>query len=1032
MKNILLILSIAFCGNLFAQSFTVKGRVISTEDRNGMPGVTVLIQNTMTGAVTDNNGYYTVNVSSGNAVLHFSAVGFVSLEVPVNNRTEINVSLEPDVTTLEEVIVVGYGEQKKASIVGAISNARNEDLKKATPSNLTAAIGGRVTGALVRLGDGNVGGGDARYSAAELDNAAIYIRGRATTNTATPLVLIDGVESSFSRVNPEDVEQFSVLKDASATAVYGVRGANGVILITTKQGMLGKPKVTINMQKRMHKHLNYPHPLGAYDYAVLYNEANRNAGQNETYKEEDIEHWRLKDDPVGHPDVDWYEEMLKDHFFEDQYNMNIVGGTEFVKYYISGEYNHAGGPFDAPKKLENDYKRYNLRTNFDFKISSSTDLSVKLNGRLESRGDINYGESTGQRYYGSFWYGILSSAVNVAPIRNPNGTWAYGDGNLWNLRAILDESGYRMRLSNTLDVSTNLKQKLDFILPGLSVRGMYGSVFSSGSRRLEGPEQIPALWSYDPVSQKYTLRRPEAARSYSIEYSNLPYARRTQVELALNYEKSIAEKHNIGAMVVLMQSKSESNADLPVSHRGVAGRITYGYKSKYLSEVNMGYNGSDQFNKDNRYALFPSASVGWVISEENFMKDNVKFLDFLKIRASYGTAGNDKIGSYRYLYRYEFNSTSARWTDYQNEIYNFGVNPVSQSGMREGTLGNDKVTWEVAKKANLGLDFRMWGSRIRIVADIFREKRDNILATRGDVPSQSGIAGRLPAQNIGKVTNKGYEFELSYTDKFGDFDISIGGNYTYAHSNIDYIAETQLLYPWMMRVNHPVGQPSGYIWTGKFYNVDDLTNPAVPKPTGTVYAGDLMFEDLNGDGIIDNYDITYDKQIGYSTIPEIIYGFNTGFGFKGFYLDLFWQGAAHVSSRYNNELRYEFYAKNVLPYHKDRWVYDPDRGLDTRATAKYPLLIVGGSAQTRVNSSFQYLNSAFLRLKTAELGYNFPKQWVAKLRMSALRLYLSGSNLLTFDSIGWIDPEYNPDSTGNRGNSYPQTKFYSLGLTVSF
>lgn len=1031
MRNLyILLFSIVFCGQILGQEITVKGRIISPEDPNGIPGVTIMLKAAHTGTVTDLNGYYSLKVPSPDAVLLFSSIGFVTEEIKVGNRTVINLTLEPDVKVLDEVVVVGYGEQKKASIVGAVSNIRNNDLKRAAPSNLSAAIGGRVTGALVRLGDGNLGGGDARYSSAELDNAQIFIRGKATTNMATPLILVDGVESSFSRINPEDVEQFSVLKDASATAIYGVRGANGVILVTTKQGVIGKPRITLNLQGRMHQPLKYPHPLGAYDYAVLYNEANRNMGSKETYSDEDIEHWRLKDDPIGHPDVDWYDEVIKNHFFEEQYNLNITGGTESVKYYVSAEYNHAGGPFASHKELENDYKRYNLRSNFDFKITSTTDLGVKLNGRQESRGDINYGESTGQRYYGSFWYGIVSSANNVAPIYNPNGTYAYGDGNNWNLRAVLNEGGYRVRLSNSLDANLNLKQKLNFILPGLSARVMFGAIFSSGSRRVVGGETIPALWGYDPVKDKYTLKRAEAAKSFGVDNTNLPYARKMHWEFALNYDKTFAEKHKVGALILYTQDSSESNYDLPVSHRGLAGRITYDYKSKYLAEVNMGYNGSDQFNKGNRYALFPSASLGWVVSEERFMKDNVKFIDFLKVRGSFGTAGNDKIGGYRYLYKYEFNPTDGRWTDYQNEIYNFGVTPNSQSGIREGTLGNEHVSWEVAKKANVGIDVYFWENRFKFTSDVFQEKRDNILAIRADVPTQTGLTNsKLPAQNIRKVTNKGYEFELSYTETFGGLEVNIGGNYTFARSNVDYMAEVQMRYPYMMSVNHPVGQPFGYEWTGKFYDYDDLTNSKVPKPSGTVYAGDLMFEDLNKDGVIDNYDR---KAIGYTTIPEIIYGFNTSFAYKGFYLDLFWQGAAHVSSRYINELRYEFYARNVLPFHKDRWVYDPERGLDTRETAKYPSLILGGSTWTRENSSFQYLNSAFLRLKSAEFGYNFSTAFCQRMHLAGLRVFLSGSNLLTFDDIGYIDPEYNSDSSGNRGNSYPQTKFYAVGLSVTF
>lgn len=1018
----LLLLCIAFHG-IYAQEIFVTGKVISDEDRQSIPGVNIVIQGTTQGTVTDVDGNYRIRVPSTESVLVFSSIGFVTQEIRVGNRTLINVTMEPDVLALSEVVVVGYGEQRKASIVGAISNVRTDELRQAAPSNLTGALAGRVTGALARLGDGNIGGGSDRNTNGTMDDAQIYIRGRATTNSAQPLILVDGVESSFSRINPEDIEQLSVLKDASATAVYGVQGANGVILITTKSGQLGKPKISLSSQLRMHQPLKFPHPLGSYDYAVLYNEALQNMGQAPRYTDEDLEHWRLGDDPYGHPDVDWYDELLKDYFLEQQHVLNLTGGTESVKYYISGEYNHAGGPFDAGEGLESKYDRYNVRSNLDFSLTKSTDLSVKLNGRVENKGDVNHGEPTGNRYYGSFWYNILNNLSNESPIYNPNGTYAFGPRANFNAMADLKDGGYRTRVNNTAEVNFNLKQKLDFITQGLSARGMFGLVYGSGSRKVLGPERIPALWDYDPLTEKYTLRQPEAVRTYTIE--DLPYSRRTHWEFAMNYEKTIAEAHRLTAMAVYIQTSNENNATLPVSHRGIAGRVTYDFKSKYLAEFNVGYNGSDQFSKEHRYALLPAGSIGWVMSEENFMK-NIRFINFLKIRGSYGTAGNDRIGNYRYLYRYEFNPIDDRWTDYMDEIYNFGVTPQRQTGLREGALGNDRVSWEIAKKANVGIELRAFKNHLSLTADVFQEKRDNILVIRSDIPTQTGLTREmLPAQNLGKVTNKGIELSLSYNQKIGDFGFTIGGNYSYAHSNIDYIAEAPREYAYQMRVNHPIGQPFGYLWTGKFYDVDDLTNPDVPKPEGTLYAGDLMFEDVNEDGKIDDKDIT---AIGYPEIPEIIFGINLNFNYRNLYLETFWQGATNVSSRYGREMRYEF-SPNVLPIHLDRWVYDEEKGLDTRETATYPSLIIGGSNQTRLASSFQYLNGEYLRLKAAELGYRFPRRLLTGIGITDLRVFLSGSNLLTFDHIKYVDPEYTQDA---RGNYYPQTKFYAVGLNVTF
>ena len=1047
MKRILtFILFIIITGHLMAQEIAVSGRILSGEDNTGLPGVTVVVKGTTLGTITDVDGNYTIKVPSKSAVLRFSSIGFVTQEITAGNRGKLNLTLKPNVTELGEVVAVGFGSQKKASVTGAISSIKNEELKRESTSNLTSSIGGRVTGVLVRLNDGNIGGGDNRYSDQSLDDAMIRIRGIATTNNANPLVLVDGIESSFSRINPEDIEQFTVLKDASATAVYGVRGANGVILITTKSGSIGKPRVTLSSQIRMQQPLKYPHPLRAYDYAYLYNEACRNSGLAEKYSADDLQHWKLGDDqnapyPIGHPDVDWYDELVKDHFWESQSIMTLSGGTESVKYYVSGEYNHAGGPFDAGPGLDSRYNRYNLRTNLDFTITKTTELSVKLNGRYEQKGDVNHGESTGQRYYGSFWYDIDNKVGNVSPIYNPNGTYAYYSAG-WNAMADLKSGGYRWRLNSTGETSFNLKQKLDFITKGLSARGMMGLIYASGTRKSVGGEVEPALYNYDYNTGIYTLGRAMAMPGMGI--GALHYNRRSQMEFAVNYDRTF-DKHHITAMGVYNQNSTYSDYVLPVNYRGLAGRATYDWKSKYFAEVNLGYNGSDQFSKGHRYALLPAGSLGWVLTEEKFMKENVSFISFLKLRGSYGETGNDRIATnQRYLYQYQFNQTGnssgSRWFEYAYETYNFGVTPVRVTGLSEGSLGNDNVSWEIAKKANIGIDLRAFNDHLSVTADLFQEKRNNILVTRGDIAQITGItSGMLPAVNLGKVTNKGYELTIGYNNHIGDLGYNLGLNYSYAHNNIDFIAEVQKQYDYQMQVNHPIGQSFGYVWTGKFYDAPDLSNPNVPKPVGIIYPGDLMFKDLNNDGIIDDRDRS---AIGHPAIPEIIYGVTVDLTFKNFYLNTFWQGAANTSVSFGGAMRFEF-TPNVYAFHYGRWEYDPSRNIDTRATATYPSLHIPSSPQTTAMSTFNLMNGNYVRLKSAEFGYNFPKSVMQRLKMSELRIFISGSNLLTFDHLKYVDPEYassnsilNYSASGNtdggRANTYPQTKFYAVGLNITF
>ncbi|GAA4431641.1 TonB-dependent receptor [Ravibacter arvi] len=1037
MKKFLMILIFGLgLNHLFAQERQVSGTV---KDHTGtaLPGVSVLVHGTSIGTMTDLNGKYSIVPNNAEAILVFSFVGFDTQRVPLEGRRSIDVTLVESNQSLNEVVVVGFGTQKKASMVGAIANADMTELRKASPSNLTNAIGGRIPGVVTRMMDGAIGGTQNRYSNGDQDDAQFFIRGKATTNGQSPLVLIDGVEGSFSRINPEDIEQFSVLKDASATAVYGVRGANGVILITTRKGVVGKPKINIISQFRFLQPLKFPKFLGSYDYASLHNEARRNMGLSSMYSDEDLEHYRKGDQPFTHPDVNWYDLLVKKYTTEQQHIANITGGTEKVRYYVSGEFNKAGGLFVGSKQNEYVYRRFNLRSNLDFTLTPTTQLDVKINARLN---DLNFaakGESSGQRVNATAWGDIVNRLPNTSPLYNPNGTYAAGDGVLgWNTLSDLYDGGFYRRLFNTLEANFALTQKLDFVTPGLSFRGKYANSFGSGATKYFYAQ--PDIWKYNPANDTYSMYRARIVPSYSVNSGFQDYSRTEYVEASLNYDRTFSEVHQLTGMAVFIQNKNEIQYQIPNSFRGVSGRVTYGYKGKYLVEGNVGYNGSDRFSKHKRYALFPAAALGWVVSEEGFLKDKVKFLDFLKIRGSYGQVGNDQIAGFQYLYRYEFSNPPEPLTSNTNpSYYALGVSPVPQIGLIEGPLGNDQVSWEIAKKSNIGVDMRFFNSRLSFTADFFREKRDNVLARRNDLPLYSGLtASKLPAMNIGIVTNRGYELELSYRDQIGDFGFTVGANYTFVRNTIDYIAEVPQRYAYQVQAGNSIGRPMGYIWTGKFYDTPELSNPEIPKPMGAApIPGDLMFKDLNGDGVIDAFDRTY---IGYSDMPEKIFGFNLSLDYKNFYLSSFWQGASNVNMRLSGPLSFEF-GPNVQPFHKEgRWVYDPDRGLDTRATATYPALQIGASTYTREASTFNLLNAEYLRLKTAEFGYIVPADLAKKVGMSGLRIFVNGSNLLTFDHLKKynVDPEYftNRGSSNGAGTGAysPQNKFYAIGLNATF
>ncbi|GAB3916751.1 SusC/RagA family TonB-linked outer membrane protein [Mucilaginibacter boryungensis] len=1054
---ILLIFSLVTTG-AFAQAIQVKGTVSDSKGAS-IPGVSIMVEGTKIGTVSSVNGQYVINVPNGNATLVFTSLGYVTNKVQVNGRRDINVTLSDDeATSLTEVQVVGYGTQKKISVTAAISNIEMKDLRRAAPSNLSNSLGGRVPGLIARMGDGAVGGIQNRYQSGTIDDAQIFIRGKGTLNNSAALVLIDGVEGSLSRLNPEDIDQISVLKDASATAVYGVRGANGVIIVTTRKGVAGKPRVSVTTQLRMMKPLDFPKFVGSYDYATLYDEAQKNLYSAQItqgvipsttvftplYSAADIEHYRIGDDPYGHPDVNWAKAINKDHYFEKQGIGNISGGTDKVTYYLSGEYDQSGGLAIGNSANGTDYnaKRYNLRSNLDFNITKTTQLAVKLNGLLNDLTAQSTGESSGQRVNGVGYYYIVVRAPNEGQPYNPNGSYNWGKGLGWNGVADLLSANVYKRVSNNLSSNFVLNQDLKFITPGLSAKVLYGLTYGAGSTKTL--VQGPSFYSYDVNTGIYTLQRPTIVPSYTAVGDGFqPFTRNQELNASLNYAKTIAKDHNITALAVATQSTSESQLVLPRYFQGVSGRVTYDYKHKYLVEGNVGYNGSDAFNKDHRYALFPAAGLGWVISEEKFVKDNIKALDFLKIRADYGEVGNDKLNNgFAYFYQYNFAVPGAGGTsDASNGNYSLGLNGVNQAGYREGTLGNDQVTWEVARKADLGLEMKFFNSRLSFTGDVFYARTNNILQVRADAPIYSGLSSRLPALNIGQVTNKGLELTLGYADNAGDWNYSIEANYTYVHNNIDYRGEAIKAYPWLYSTGHPIGTEALYTWTGKFYSAEDIANPKVAKPAGQIIPGDLMFADLNGDGVIDPNDQAYQ---GYNETPEIMYGLNLNVGYKGFYLSTNWYGAAHVAYRPSGALLNEF-AFQVQPYQRDgRWVYDPSRGLDTRATATYPALVVGGSTTQKLGggaSTFNKLDASYVRLRAAEFGYDFPKSIAKKLRLSNLRVFVSGSNLLTFTPLKkyHIDPEYigasNADGSSNGANTgvySPQNKFFAAGLNVTF
>lgn len=751
MKKILLTLIVVIAGGIFnslcAQSFTVTGTVVDMNDET-MPGVNIVEQGVPTnGAISDVNGNFKITVASAKSILVFSFIGYENQELVVGKQRKLDVKMLESGVSLEEVVVVGYGSQKKASVVGAISTADAKELQSTGTTNLTQAIGGRIAGVISRSPGGRPGD----------DDASVYIRGIASYNsgTSSPLVLVDGVERDYSQIDPEDIESFSVLKDASATAVFGVRGANGVILITTKRGETSKPVVDLRASFTMNTPINLPEKLGAYDFARLKNEALMNVGEVPEYSPYDLEMYRTGESPYTHPDNDYIGDLLKDVTTKQQYNLTVRGGTPFVRYYVSANYVHEKGIYETFNNDDYDsnvyFKRYGMRTNLDFNVTKTTVFGVDLSGRLEERHD-NDAEK-----------GLYESMVRLPPnflnYVNPNGTYG-GKLNAVNPYAALSKYGYNHSKRNVFEAVVKLNQKLDFITKGLSARAMFGFVSNMASRR--DVTERPELWEYTKDGQYAIVNEETPLR---IDTSAGPHRRNITTEFAINYDRKFGS-HAVTGLLAFNQLAQYRDEQLPTGYINYVGRITYGYKSRYLAEFNAGYNGSVQFAEGKRYGFFPAFSLGWVVSEEGFWNKGNKIFNYMKIRGAYGEVGNDKIGSDKYYYLQTYPLLTSNRPS-------FGLTNNPENRIYEGKEGNTDVTWERARKLNVGIDMRLFDSKLALTVDAFTETRVNILDYDRSISTIYGMLGAtdsnkgFPPQNLGEVRNSGFELDASFNDRVG-------------------------------------------------------------------------------------------------------------------------------------------------------------------------------------------------------------------------------------------------------------------------
>lgn len=1001
----------------------ITGRVM---DVNGelLIGVNVMEAGTTNGTVTDINGAYTITLTTSTPVLRFTYVGFKEKEISVGNQAIIDVTLEEDVEALEEVVVIGYGQQKKETITGAVTSVPGNDLIKSPVANVSNALAGRLPGVTFMQRGGEPG----------YDQATIKIRGMGTINDSSPLIIVDGVErTSMEGIDMNEIESVNVLKDAAMTAVYGIRGANGVIILTTKIGSESRPKVSLSINTSIQTPTVMPQFLNSYDWAVLKNEGflNDNPGGNPLFNETDLQKLKDGSDPIFYPNTETYKKFVKDASFMQQYNANVRGGTKSVRYFVSLGYLNQNGQYDVSslKSLNlgfdpnPKYQRYNLRSNFDIRVTEDLTASIKL------------GNQIGQEHFpGTSAYNLFFELLRTPPMVSPGVVdgklvTGYIDDPLSTIAKrgnssafLLVRNGYTENLTNTFNMNVSMKYDLGkLITKGLSARAMfaYDHYYKRWEKRTKAIDTYSILRDESGVN-RFIQTGYEGAFGYD---GGTDVNRAEYFEAAFEYDRTFNSLHKVGGLFLYNQRKAYNPSlaySVPAGMQGVVGRITYSFANKYLGEVSMGYNGSENFPEGKRYGFFPAVSLGWVLSEESFFPKN-NFLSYLKFRGSYGETGNDKLGDNRFLYllgAYEYGTGS----------YMFGTTGLDKqkyTSAWEGKLGNPDVTWERAIKHNYGMDLYFFKNRLSINADYFTENRDNILINRQTVPGFTGIS-TLPAANLGHVKNHGYEIDMKWKDKVKDIEYWIGGNISYARNKVLYKEEAKKEYEWMMQTGFPIGQQYAYRTDGLYnYNEDVYNRPFYSFYGNKVQQGDIKYIDINGDGIIDSKDVV---PVGYSEFPELNYGINMGLTWKNFDLSILLQGIDNLMVFQTLEIGIGFLDEGsmALEEHKNRWTQER---FDNGEKITMPRMSnLGNQSPNSEGSDFWLHNARYLRLKNVEIGYTLPQSLLKQLYVTSLRLYANGNNLYTWTPI----KHYDPETANGRGFIYPQMAVFNIGLNLTF
>lgn len=1020
-----------------SKKIRVFGTIVNADTGDPIPGASVKVKDDKTGTSTNTDGVFTIDVME-DAILEVSHLGYQPMEVPVEGRTQIQIRMKPTTASLDQVVIVGYGKQKKESVVSAISTVKGEDLKF-PGRNLSNNLAGQVSG-LIAIKRNNLPG---------YDNAEFWIRGVSTFAGGTsPLVLVDGVPRSINDIETDEIETFSVLKDAAATAVYGAEGANGVVIITSKRGKAKEPVISFRTEHSINKPQRLPQFVNSDQYMRLFNEALINDGQLGIFSDSLIAHFSNNDDPDLYPNVDWIKTMLRKHTRNQRYTLNVRGGSEKAKYFVSGAYYGENGVFvDDPKnRYENNIgvQRFNLRSNIDLEVSKTTTVSVDLSGQyLLTRYPYNP--------VATIFRQMLITPPNVFPAVYSDGTISTfpkeRDANMRNPYNLLVNSGYQKEWRSAIQSTVKLNQKLDVITNGLTYNALvsydYDGFFSA--YRAYNPSRYYAT-GRDADGKLVFQRTFSGSEDLSDPAQNASATKKVYIENALNY-KRVFDRHDVGAMVLYMQKETQFyNNALAFKKQGLVGRLTYSFDKRYFLEGNFGYTGSETFAKGFRFGFFPAIGLSYIVSNEDFYPDALKdVMNSFKVRLSMGRTGNDNTGGARFLYRPTFNFGASGFS--QGITSGGGANGYG-NGIIEGRFEAPYLSWEIEIKRNVGLDISFLKNKINLVADYFSNERTGILLQRRTVPGSAGFRDN-PWQNYGKVKAWGFDASLDGRYPFSnDFSVSLRSTFTFTRNKVTEYDELPQKYPWMAVTGTRVSENTLYI-AERLYTEEDFyvtTNsngtksytlrPNFPISTlgGILGPGDIKYVDLNGDGKIDQFDRK--RGVGSPYVPEIVYGFGVSVNYKQIYASVFFQGVAKSSVILGNgtgwmPFEWGWDQSNYRSFALDRW---QEQNASTYAQNNYPFMPRIHSSSTNgannmVNSTWWLRSGNFLRLKNAEVGYNIPKSVLDKLKLKPARVYFMGQNLAIWDHIKIWDPE---TGNGTAGNSYPNNTTYTIGLELSF